>query len=330
MDSSFPHSSGRPHRPAGRRPAKPKPPDWRQRFLIIGAVLAAALVTAGVAISATRGGRGDERPTGASKTTSTNKAGIAASASIGTPAEGQLVDQLYAVAAITEQPHLFDVSTTTAAAAAAGILAGRTITIDAGHAINPDLGYEATGPGSSETKVKDPGGTSGVVTGQPENAVNLAIAIALKEKLEAAGATVVMTRSGDTFEGGNIERAQIANNAGSDLFIRIHCDGSTSQGTHGASTLYPASIPGWTDDIYAASRLAAQSVQAGLTTATGALDNGVVERSDMTGFNWADVPAILVEVGYLTNPAEDRALASAEYQQQAAQGLLDGIQAYFS
>jgi len=311
------------------RPAKPKPPDWRQRFLIIGAMLAAALVTAGVAISATRGAGDGERPRGAAgKTTSTSMAGIAVSASIGTPADGQLVNQLYAVAAITEQPHLFDTSTT--AAAPSGALAGRTITIDAGHATNPDLGYEATGPGSSETKVKDPGGTSGAVTGQPENAVNLAIAIALKEQLEAAGANVVMTRAGDTFDGGNIERAQIANNAGSDLFIRIHCDGSTSQGTHGASTLYPASIPGWTDDIYAASRLAAQSVQAGLTAATGALDNGIVERSDMTGFNWADVPAILVEVGYLTNPAEDRALASAEYQQQVAQGLLDGIRAYFS
>jgi N-acetylmuramoyl-L-alanine amidase len=329
MDTFPPDNSGR--RP---RPTKAKPPNWRQRLLIIAAVLAAALVTAGVAISATRG---NDPPTAVGEMTATSKTGqqgATAAAAIGQPGEALLIDQLYAVAAITEQPHRFGsqataTSDTPMTTGQSGGLPGRTITIDAGHASNPDLSYEATGPASSETKVKDPGGTSGAVTGQPEYLVNLSLAINLKQQLEAAGATVIMTRSGDSFDGGNIERAGIANSAGSDLFIRIHCDGSTDQGTHGASTLYPALIPGWTDDIYTASRQAAQAVQAGLVTATGALDNGIVERGDMTGFNWADVPAILVEVGYLTNPAEDSALATPEYQQEVARGLLEGIRAYF-
>lgn len=286
----------------------------------MAAVAAALAVTIAVAVASTRDSTGE---TGNEQA----KTGTAAAAS---RLDGSQLtaDRLYAVPAISEQPRLFDQPAAATTGASQGNLAGLTITIDAGHASNPDLGTEATGPGSGETKVKDPGGTSGAVTGQPEYAVNLSIAILLKEKLEASGAQVVMTRSGDGFDGGNIERAQIANTAGADLFIRIHCDGSSDQSTHGASTLYPALIEGWTDDIYAASLSAAQAVQAALVTTTGALDNGVQERADMTGFNWADVPAILVEAGYLTNPDEDRALASPDYQEAVAQGLYDGIHAF--
>ena len=55
--------------------------------------------------------------------------------------------------------------------------------------------------------------------------------------------------------------------------------------------------------------------------ATGARDLGLVERSDLTGFNWADVPVVLVETGFLTNPAEGARLRSAAYQQRIARGL---------
>jgi N-acetylmuramoyl-L-alanine amidase len=51
----------------------------------------------------------------------------------------------------------------------------------------------------------------------------------------------------------------------------------------------------------------------------------VVERSDLTGFNWADVPAVLVELGFLTNPGEDKLLTSAAYQERAAVGLCRGV-----
>jgi N-acetylmuramoyl-L-alanine amidase len=50
----------------------------------------------------------------------------------------------------------------------------------------------------------------------------------------------------------------------------------------------------------------------------------VQERSDFTGFNWSDVPAILVEVGYMTNPAEDRLLNTPAYQRRAALVLCEG------
>ena len=62
--------------------------------------------------------------------------------------------------------------------------------------------------------------------------------------------------------------------------------------------------------------------------ATGAADDGVVERSDLTGFNWADVPAILVETGFLTNPAERRRLLDPRYRLRVARGLAAGVAAF--
>ena len=57
-------------------------------------------------------------------------------------------------------------------------------------------------------------------------------------------------------------------------------------------------------------------------------NNGIVRRSDLTGFNWADVPAILVETGFMTNPREGGLLRSAAYQQRVARGLADGVSVF--
>lgn len=213
-------------------------------------------------------------------------------------------------------------------ASASGDLAGKVVCIDPGHAANADLGTEPTGPGSTQTKVKDPGGSSGAASGTPEHMITLSISMKLKQQLEARGATVVMTREGAYYSGGNRERAQSANISGADLFIRIHCDGSADPSRRGASTLYPESITGWTDDIAASSHEAALLVQAALVASTGAPDNGTVARGDITGFNWADVPAILVETGFLTNLEEDALLNSARYQEQIAAGLAQGISSF--
>jgi N-acetylmuramoyl-L-alanine amidase len=106
--------------------------------------------------------------------------------------------------------------------------------------------------------------------------------------------------------------------------LRIHADGSTDPSTHGAWTLYPARHRGWTDDIYRPSRRAAAIVQRRLIRATGASDRGLAARGDLTGFNWADVPVILVETGFMTNPRERRLLESDRYQWRVARGLTAG------
>jgi N-acetylmuramoyl-L-alanine amidase len=212
-------------------------------------------------------------------------------------------------------------------AVAAGADAARTpvVVVDAGHDQYANLDTEPIGPGSTTLKIKDGGGTRGIVTGLSEAHLNLRVAIRVRTLLERAGVRVVMTRTTTAGKSiGNIARARIANDARAALFLRIHADGSPSRNTRGTHTLYPAFHPGWTDDIYAASKRAAQIVQAEEVRALGFPDAGLQERSDYTGFNWSNVPAILVEMGFMTNPTEDRLLATRAYENRAARGLCRG------
>jgi N-acetylmuramoyl-L-alanine amidase len=140
-----------------------------------------------------------------------------------------------------------------------------------------------------------------------------------------------MTRTGPTFRygnGGNVARAQFCNERKAALMLRIHADGSTDTARHGAATLYPALRPGWTDDVFAPSLRAARSIQRELVRSTGARDLGLVRRSDLTGCNWANVPVVLVETGFLTNPTEGRRLRSPGYQARVARGLVTGVAAF--
>jgi N-acetylmuramoyl-L-alanine amidase len=199
------------------------------------------------------------------------------------------------------------------------------VVLDPGHDLYANPETEPIGPGSSTRKVKDGGGTRGIVSGLREAELNLRVALRLRALLERAGLRVVMTRATTTGTSiGNVARARIANRASASLFLRVHADGSASPSTRGTHTLYPARRRGWTDDVYAASRRAAVIVQRELVGALGFPDGGLQERSDFTGFNWADVPVILVEVGFMTNSLEDRLLSTSSYQRRAAVGLCRG------
>jgi N-acetylmuramoyl-L-alanine amidase len=198
------------------------------------------------------------------------------------------------------------------------------ICLDPGHATVPAIGRqtEPIGPGSSQRKIKDGGGTPG------EARVVLAIAFRTRALLQRDGFRVAMTRTGPSYAGGNIERARFCNRRRAALMVRIHADGSEDSSRRGVSTLYPALRRGWTSDVYGASLRAARSLQRSLVRATGARDLGLVRRSDLTGFNWADVPVVLVEAGFMTNPTERRLLQSARYQARVARGLADGVAAF--
>ena len=211
------------------------------------------------------------------------------------------------------------------AAGAARAGTAPVVVIDPGHDARANLATEPIGPGSSTRKIKDGGGTHGVVTGVREPDLTLEVSLRLRRLLRAAGVRVVMTRtrtSGASM--GNIARARIANDADAALFLRVHADGASSASARGTHTLTPALRRGWTDDVYASSRRAATLVQTELVRTLGFPNRGIQERSDFTGFNWADVPVILVEMGFMTNPTEDRALARPTVRQRAALGLCRG------
>jgi N-acetylmuramoyl-L-alanine amidase len=199
------------------------------------------------------------------------------------------------------------------------------VCLDPGHARTANLTTEPIGPGSTTFKIKDGGGAPG------EARVVLQIAWKVRTLLLGRGYRVAMTRTGAEFtygNGGNIARAQFCNRRDSALMLRIHADGSTDPRRRGVMTLYPAWHRGWTDDILPESRQAAVLVQRQLARATGAFDRGIHPRGDLTGFNWANVPVILVETGFMTNPAERRRLESSRYQWIVARGLTRGTRAF--
>jgi len=220
------------------------------------------------------------------------------------------------------------------AAAATGALtptntpaSGIVVCIDPGHQAAANSGQEPVGPGAAETKAKVTGGATGVVTGQTEYALNLALALKIKERLERYGVTVVMTRTTNAVDISNAQRAQVANESGADLYLRVHADSNTNADINGISTLYPAGND-WVAPIREESLKAAGIVHGQMMASSGATNRGINARADLAGFNWATVPSVLVEVGFLSNPNDDKQLATAAYQDSLADGIARGVLTY--
>lgn len=201
------------------------------------------------------------------------------------------------------------------------------VCVDPGHQETANNDPEPVGPGATKTKPKVTGGATGCITKQHEHDLALALALKLKSRLEARGVTVVLTRTTSAVDISNAQRARVANNANADLFVRIHADGNTNGDVRGLSTLYPAGND-WVKPISAQSLVAAKAVHTAVLSTTGAVDRGVVDRADLSGFNYATVPSVLVECGFLSNPVEDKLLATAAYQDKLADGITRGIMAY--
>jgi N-acetylmuramoyl-L-alanine amidase len=209
----------------------------------------------------------------------------------------------------------------------ANSVTGLVVCLDPGHQSHSDTSQEPVGPGADETKDRVKGGSTGTTTLIPEYEITLQIALNLKARLEAEGISVVMTRETNDVNLSNAERARIANESGAALFVRVHGDGSPDPDASGISVLYPASS-GWTVPISSASAEAAARVQSALIASTGAVNRGTIVRDDITGFNWSEVPAILVECGFMSNPVEDKLLSSPHYQDKLATGMASGIVNY--
>ena len=202
--------------------------------------------------------------------------------------------------------------------------AKKVIVIDPGHGAGGNKEYELQSPDSDITKIKDGGGTQGVATGVPEYVVTLKVSEKLKTLLEQNNFTVIMTKTQEYENLGNIERAEIGNNNNADLVLRIHCDGLDDQNVRGASMLVPAPI-GYAKNISNISAEYGKTILDDLIASGGMNNRGVAQRSDLTGFNWSKVPVVLVEMGFMSNPGEDRLLNDDSYENKLAQGLCNGI-----
>ena len=206
-----------------------------------------------------------------------------------------------------------------------GLFSGVKIGIDPGHQLRGNSAQEPVAPGSSQTKAKVSSGTQGVATGIPEYEVNLQVALCLRDALEAQGAEVYLTREVNEVDISNIERATMMNELGVDVVLRLHCNGSTNQSLRGMG-LYVKSAGEGAAESYAIS----EYLIAAMGAATGARTEPIHVSDTYSGLNWSTVPSILVEMGFMSNPEEDRLLCSEEYQTLLVQGMVSGLANYFT
>ena len=204
----------------------------------------------------------------------------------------------------------------------------KVIAIDPGHQIKGDSSKEPIGPGATETKAKVTGGATGVATKQTEYELNLKVALLLQKKLQEKGYTVVMTRTSHNVNISNRERADIANNANAAAFIRIHANSLNNSSVKGILTMCQTANNPYNGNLANASYKLSKSVLDNVIKTTGGINKGVTRTDTMSGINWCKVPTTIIEMGFLSNPEEDRLMATPSYQEKIVDGIVNGIEEF--
>ncbi|MEG1144324.1 MAG: N-acetylmuramoyl-L-alanine amidase [Clostridium sp.] len=211
----------------------------------------------------------------------------------------------------------------------AAVANGRIVAIDAGHQTKGNSEKEPVGPGSATMKAKVASGTQGIVTKLPEYKLTLSVSQKLERILEERGYKVVMIRESNDVNISNAERAETANQSGASIFVRIHANSLDNSMISGVLSMCQTSDNPYNGELHDASYLLSRKITDCISTATGFKNRGVQETDTMSGINWCDIPVSIVEMGFMSNPEEDRKLAQDEYQEKIAAGIADGIDAYF-
>ena len=196
-------------------------------------------------------------------------------------------------------------------------LAGKTIVVSPGHGV-----YGAGG-------AIDRGAVS-PINGLDEVDFNTPLSLKLRDKLEAAGATVIMIR--DTEGPINMslyERSVMTNNANADAFVEIHGDSAANAAAKGIGT--------W---IYTDNTRLTTAAQKDMRNEFGSVMNqalanttgqpAYVKYGNFSVIRETEVPCVLVECGFLTNAEDAARLATDAYQEKLAQGIYNGLANYFA
>lgn len=181
-----------------------------------------------------------------------------------------------------------------------------------------DPGHGGADPGALYKKIE-------------EQEINLKIALKLKQKLEAMGATVYLTRYGDydlsvpyavnRKRSDLSRRANIINRSNCDLYVSIHLNAETSSSWHGAEAYY--------DDIHSENEKIAKIMQEEFQRSLDS-KRTYKETSTMYLHKRINRPGVLLEVGFLSNPNDRYLLTQDTYQDKVATTIMNGMIRYFS
>lgn len=163
----------------------------------------------------------------------------------------------------------------------------------------------------------DPGAI-GSVTQEKDLALNASLK--LKKALELEGFKVYMTREEDVFVGLR-DRAEIANSLNADVFVSVHMNSFTNPSANGIETLYAS-------DSLSGGYGLAKEVQGELMDAISAKNRGVIKRPLLAVLRYTNMPAVLVELGFVSNPNEEAKLRTDSYMDTAASAIVRGIKQF--
>lgn len=183
-------------------------------------------------------------------------------------------------------------------------LSGRKVLLDPGHG------------------GKDPGSIS--QSGRYEKHVNLEVAFKLKERLEALGAAVYMTRSDDTYIN-NIARGRMADSLGADILLSIHHNSLVKSDYYGLSTYY--NTINYKNPRYGYKL--AEAIYLNAITINGVYRDGILDRNYQV-LRETNTPAALIEIGFMSNPLEEMNIHNSSFQNQMVRKIADGIIDYFN
>lgn len=219
-------------------------------------------------------------------------------------------------------------------------LAGVRVALDPGHQLgnhNFPRKINQQVPAGGFTK---PCNSTGTATngGYAEATLNFAVATLVKKRLEALGATVVMTRTKNSQKlwGPCVnKRGRFGELQGADLTVSLHGDGARASG-RGFHVIAPTARKPWTHDIASDSLRLAKALRAGLDARKVPRSNylasgtGLNVRSDLGTLNMSDVPIAMVELGNMRNAADARRMTTPHGRAVYAAALVLGIRHYLS
>lgn len=158
-------------------------------------------------------------------------------------------------------------------------------------------------------------GATGAISYEKDIALNASKM--LKKELEALGFKTYMTRDTDHYVG-LYDRANIANELNADLFISMHINASTNHNASGVEVLYYPTAANENHDL-------AKAIQDSMVSQMNVIDRGVIERPNLVVTRETNMPSVIVELGFISNPEEERSLNNDNYLSRIVNSVLEGI-----